>query len=143
MGRVGTAAYDTFSERFPGRVLGVDLDATVVETHAALGRNVVAGDATNPDFWSRAESLSNHLDWVLLTMPTHHANLAAAHRLRERGFTGRIAATTKYPDEAEELERAGVDLAFNIYAEAGAGFANSLQRKLHEDGLPGASATTS
>jgi predicted Kef-type K+ transport protein len=132
MGRVGSAAYDTFAERFPGRVLGVDLDSSAVEAHVARGRNVIHGDATNPDFWSRVDSLASHLDWVLLTMPAHHANLAAAHRLREQGFAGKIAATTKYPDEAEELERAGVDLAFNIYAEAGAGFANSLQRHLGE-----------
>ncbi|MEJ2576798.1 MAG: cation:proton antiporter [Gammaproteobacteria bacterium] len=130
MGRVGTAAYDTVAQQFPHRVLGVDIDTAAVEKHLNAGRQVVTGDATNPDFWSRAEGLAGHLDWVLLTMPAHHANLAAAQRLRERGFAGKIAATTKYPDEAEELERAGVDLTFNIYAEAGLGFANSLQQHL-------------
>jgi hypothetical protein len=129
MGRVGTAAYDAVAQDYPGRVLGVDLDEQVVQRHRAAGRNIVQGDATNPDFWSRAEGFASQLDWVLLTMPSHQANLAAAARLRDQGFSGHIAATTKYPDEAQELQRHGVEFAFNIYAEAGAGFASDVRQR--------------
>jgi len=86
------------------------------------------GDGTNPDFWSRVTQGTRDVDWVIATLPSHQANLMVVERLREAGFEGRIAATAKYPDEAEELEKVGVEFAFNIYAEAGTGFANDLQR---------------
>lgn len=66
-------------------------------------------------------------------MHNHQANKAAALRLRELGFTGCIAATTQYPDEAAELEKLGVDFAFDIYSEAGIGFANDLRRRIVPD----------
>ncbi|MDH3665066.1 MAG: cation:proton antiporter, partial [Alphaproteobacteria bacterium] len=131
MGRVGSAVYDAIMQESPDRVLGVDQDEANVQDHLRTGRNVVVGDGTNPDFWSRSPNLSRQLKWVVLTMPSHPANLAAAAQLRELGFAGRIAATTKYPDQAAELEDLGVELAFNIYAEAGAGFANDLRLRFH------------
>jgi Trk K+ transport system NAD-binding subunit len=109
----------------------VDQDEANVQDHLRTGRNVVVGDGTNPDFWSRAPSLTRQLKWVILTMPSHPANLAAAAQLRELGFAGRIAATTKYPDQAAELQDLGVEFAFNIYSEAGAGFANDLRLRFH------------
>ena len=42
------------------------------------------------------------------------------------GYQGSIAATTKYHDEEEELKALGVESTFNIYTEAGLGFANEL-----------------
>ena len=129
MGRVGSAVYDAVAQEFPDRVLGVDMDELKVSNHRSEGRKAVLGDGTNPDFWSRAPGLAHRLQWVLLALPSHRANLAVAERLRELGFKGRIAATTKYPDEAAELERLGVEFAFNIYAEAGTGFANDLRRR--------------
>lgn len=127
IGRIGTAVYDAVVQDYPGKVLGVDTDIHNVNRHCEAGRKIILGDGTNPDFWSRAHGLVHQLNWVLLTMPSHKANVAAAERLRELGYTGRIAATTRYPDEAAELERHGVEFAFNIYAEAGAGFANDLR----------------
>ena len=43
------------------------------------------------------------------------------------GYRGRIAATTKYRDEEDALKAIGVEHTFNIYTEAGLGFANELQ----------------
>ncbi len=57
----------------------------------------------------------------------HRANVNAALRLKEMGYSGRIAATTKYREEEEALKAVGVEHAFNIYTEAGLGFANELQ----------------
>ena len=37
-----------------------------------------------------------------------------------------LAAVAKYPDEVVALQEAGVDSAFNLYAEAGAGFAEDV-----------------
>jgi len=92
----------------------------------------VVGDATDPEFWSRGVGLIERLQWVLLTMSAHEANVAAVNRLRERGFTGRIAATSSYPDEARELRDLGVEFAFDVFAEAGAGFASDLASRLDD-----------
>lgn len=137
MGRMGSRAYEAVAEDFRGRVLGVDVDRDIVQAQGAQGRRAVVGDATDPDFWSRAHGLVERLQWVLLTMSSHEANVAAVKRLRERGFQGRIAATSLYPDDAEQLKELGVDFAFDVYAEAGSGFAVDLRRKIRDDGGDG------
>jgi hypothetical protein len=53
--------------------------------------------------------------------------MAAAERLQQMGYNGKIAATSKFPDEEQALKDIGVDLAFNIYTEAGLGFASGLK----------------
>ena len=129
MGRVGSAVYDSVVKDHPGLVLGVEGDTQKVGHHQQLGRNVARGDATNPDFWIRAPGLVEQLQWVILTLPNHSANLAVVERLREIGFKGHIASTSKFPEEQAELEKLGVEFAFNIYAEAGKGFADDLRQR--------------
>lgn len=126
MGRMGSAAYVAMEPDYPGDLVGVEVDQEKASQHSAAGKNVVCGDATNPDFWTRAPELLDGLEWVLLTLPSHHANLNAALRLKDMGYQGRIAATTQFHDEENDLKAAGVDHTFNIYAEAGLGFANEL-----------------
>jgi predicted Kef-type K+ transport protein len=127
MGRMGTAAYNAMAPDYEGTLVGVEIDQDKATRHSESGLNVVSGDATNPDFWTRAPDLLDGLEWVLLTLPTHKANMDATLRLKEMGYPGRIAATTKYRDEEDELKDIGVAHTFNIYAEAGLGFANELQ----------------
>ena len=49
-----------------------------------------------------------------------------------RNFPGRIAAIARFDDEVEALKKAGVDAAFNVYGEAGAGFAEHISREMDE-----------
>ena len=128
MGRMGTAAYSVMVNDFPDQIAGVEVDREKTKDHQNLGRRVFSGDATNPDFWTRAKGLMDNLEWVMLTLPSHAANMVAAERLKQMGYNGRIAATSKFPDEEQELKDIGVDLAFNIYYEAGLGFANDLRQ---------------
>ena len=128
MGRVGSSVYDSLSNDYPDLVMGVELENERVQMHTEKGRKVVHGDATNPDFWTRAPDLAEQLEWVVLAMPKHRANVAAVKILQSSGFKGRIASTTRYPEDAEELEKLGVEFAFDIYAEAGIGFADDLRR---------------
>ena len=128
MGRVGTGVYDAMNELMPGSVIGVDYDHIVAQRHRKHGRNVVSGNATNPEFWDRVE-MSRHVEHVLLVMPKHSAQVATIEQIRKHGFKGKIAATAKYPDELEILKQLGVDAAFNIYAEVGAGFASLTSEK--------------
>lgn len=128
MGRVGSSIYDALEEDYPGQVLGVDTDEIRVDRHQHQGRQVIAGDGTNADFWSRLPSLSA-MQWIVLALPSHRANLSVAQRLREQGFNGRVAATTRYPDEAESLRLEGVEFAFDIHSEAGKGFVDDLRQR--------------
>jgi len=127
MGRMGTAAYNAIESDYQGHLVGVELEQEKAAQHSAAGRNVVSGDATNPDFWTRAPELLDSLEWVLLTLPTQKANMDAALRLKEMEFRGRIAATAKFRDEEDALKAIGVEHTFNIYTEAGLGFAKEIQ----------------
>ena len=127
MGRMGSAAYDAMKANFSSHIVGVEIDQDKVNRHRDSERYVVNGDATNPDFWVRAPDLIHGLKWVLLTLPTHKANMVAALQLKKMGFCGKIAATSAFKDEEEALKAIGVEHTFNIYTEAGLGFANELQ----------------
>lgn len=122
MGRVGTGVYDVMNAQMPGAVIGVDHDIVVVDQHQQDGRNVVVGNATNPEFWERV-NMSPEIEYVILVMPDHNAQVATIVQIRKHGFRGKIAATAKYPDELEKLKELNVDAAFNIYSEIGTGFA--------------------
>ena len=128
MGRVGTGVYDAMNDLMPGSVLGVDYDNFVVNEHREHGRNVVVGNAANPEFWDRV-NMSNKVEYALLVMPDHNAQVAAIKQTRNYGFKGKLAASAKYPDELEKLKELGVEAAFNIYAEVGTGFASLASSK--------------
>jgi hypothetical protein len=124
MGRVGTGAYDAMREHYQDKVLGVDSDAEVVQVHEKLNRNIILGDATDDDFWEKL--LPHKIRLVMLALPSHQENMLVVAQLTRCGFSGRIAATAKYDDQVEELKATGVHAAFNIYAEAGTGFAEHV-----------------
>ena len=130
MGRVGTGAYDAMRERFGDTVVGLDFDMEQVEKHQAEGRRVIRASAADPDFWDRFHLPQATVQLIMLALPSHQENLFAAHQLGARGYAGRVAAIAKYADEVSALEQAGVHAAFNLYAEAGAGFANDVCAQL-------------
>jgi predicted Kef-type K+ transport protein len=123
MGRVGTGAYDAMGHLTSEAVVGVDLDPDKVKTQRQAGRNVIHGSAVDPDFWSRLSIDHRHVRLVLLAMPLLTENLLAVRQLHNSGYTGPVGAIAKYADDVETLREAGVTLVFNLYAEAGAGFA--------------------
>jgi predicted Kef-type K+ transport protein len=125
MGRVGAGAYDKMQELHGDTVVGIDFDAELIQKHQQLGRKAVHGDPSDADFWDKMEH--NHcINLVMLALPNLQANLDALNELREASFTGRIAATARFPDEEEQLRQSGATVVFNIYTEAGAGFANHI-----------------
>ncbi len=128
MGRVGTATYETLRKKFGDIVLGVDNDPVVIEKHRERNRNVIMGDGTDVEFWENLHT--DKVKLILLDMPKPEENLFAFEQLAKHGFTGKIAATAKYDDQVEMLKEAGVDAAYNIYGEAGAGFANHVCEQL-------------
>ena len=125
MGRVGAGAYDKMAELRGDVVVGVDFNAERVRKHRQAGRNVMRGDPSDADFWELVERVPS-IELVMLALPTLSANLDALEQLREIGFKGNIAATAQYPDEEAKLRDAGATAVFNIYAEAGTGFAGHV-----------------
>ncbi|MES2440544.1 MAG: cation:proton antiporter family protein [Verrucomicrobiota bacterium] len=125
MGRVGLVAYKSLQARFPGRVIGFDRDPVAVQIHQEADRNVLLADATDSDFWERVKVREN-IDLVVLAMPKHGANVHAARTLKRHDFEGVVTATGKFDDEVRELRELGLDTAFNLYNEAGAGFADHV-----------------
>ncbi|MDE2758220.1 MAG: NAD-binding protein, partial [Acidobacteriota bacterium] len=125
MGRVGTGAYEAMQLRRGETVVGVDIDPRTVENHQSAGLKVLLGDPSDADFWDRIRG-TNTIELVMLALPNLSASLAVLNQIRAASFRGRVAATARFHDEIEPLERAGASVVFNVYEKAGAGFAALL-----------------
>lgn len=126
MGRVGSGAYDKMRELHGETVVGIDFDAEAVNRHQAMGRKALHGDPSDADFWDKIER-DHGIELVMLALPNLRANLDALEQLRGISFSGRIAAIAKFPDEVKILQQSGATAVFNIYTEAGAGFADHVE----------------
>ncbi|HHO59879.1 MAG TPA: potassium transporter Kef [Thiotrichales bacterium] len=124
MGRVGTGVYDTLLKKYGENLLGIDYDQAIVNQHTQAGRSVILGDATDYDFRERLRPDAVKL--IMLDMPNVKEALAAVEMIERTGYQGQVAAAVKHNDCIPVLEAAGVDAVFNIYAEAGSGFANHV-----------------
>ncbi|MCJ8216187.1 cation:proton antiporter family protein [Aeromonas veronii] len=129
MGRIGQGAYFELENKYGNVILGVENDSEKLPTLRAQGMNVIEGDATDTDFWDKV-LLSNQVNLVLLAMPHHSGNLYAIEKLRSHGFNGKIAAIVRFEDDIASLREQGVDAVFNVYNEAGSGFARHVIRRL-------------
>ncbi|WED20985.1 cation:proton antiporter [Vibrio sp. JC009] len=132
MGRIGSGAYDEIRERYGDICLGVEVHKEGARQHSEEGRNVLCEDATDPDFWERILD-TGRVKLVLLAMPHHQGNQLALNMLTNKGFKGQIAAIAEYPDQIDALYEQGIDAAFNIYREAGSGFARHVFEQLDTD----------
>jgi len=128
MGRVGSGAYTAMRETYGSKVLGIDADTHQIERHKKLGDNVLLGDAEDIDFWDGVDVTKIKL--IMLAMPNHGDVLKTVRRLKSLHYNGIISAIAKHEDDRLELKAAGVDAAFNFYAEAGAGFAEHVRQKI-------------
>lgn len=124
MGRVGTTTYDFMASKFGRHVIGLDDNYSIVLEHKRARRNVIIGDATDSGFWENLEPGDVYL--VVLTMNNHIVNKNAVVRLKKGNFNGKIAAVAHYEDEKKELLELGVDSVFDLYEEAGIGFAEHV-----------------
>jgi hypothetical protein len=59
-------------------------------------------------------------------MTKHQANLLAIQEIKNAGFQCPVTAIARFEDERLELEKAGVTAAYNIFSEAGAGYADHV-----------------
>ncbi|MDN3610732.1 cation:proton antiporter [Vibrio ostreicida] len=129
MGRIGTGAYDELLCHYGNVCLGIEIKEDAALEHQSEHRNVIQGDATDPDFWERILDTAQ-VKLVLLAMPHHQGNQTALEQLKKKGFKGQIAAIADYPDQLENLLESGADAAFSLYCEAGSGFARNVCKQL-------------
>jgi len=126
MGGVGTSAYDEMRHRYGDIVIGVDFNTEKVEEHQKKGRRVFFGDASDSDFWKRVEPSKSLVCLVMLALPDPRTNIFSIKQLKERGYSGQITASVRYEDEMQLLKNAGIDAVYNLYEEAGVGFADHV-----------------
>jgi len=124
MGRVGTGAYDTLKAQYGDWLVGIDVDPDTVSRHKAAGRHVILADATDDEFWERTGR--GNVSVVLLALSGHEQNLGVTRGIRSRHTAGHIFAVVQYPEDAATLKAAGVENTWNLYAEAGNGFAEEV-----------------
>ena len=138
MGRLGTGAYDYLQSTYADEVLGFEENEPKVREHMRQGRNVLLGDASDLDLWQR---LPQHkIRKIILALSNHRETVRVTEMLRACGYTGVIAAVAKFDDHLHELKAMGV-IAFNFYAEAGAGFAEHVVNHLAQDKIQELPAT--
>jgi len=125
MGRVGSAVFADLYQHEGNIVVGIDRDHKVVQGHRDKNHLVFQGDSTDLDYWSRKKT-GEQLEMVLLTFPDHQANLVTARLIRQHGIKAKLASIATYEDQEQDLLDAGVDEVFNLYSEAGIGFAEHV-----------------
>ncbi|MEP5764050.1 MAG: cation:proton antiporter family protein [Halieaceae bacterium] len=125
MGNIGRGAYAAMQERHGDCVLGVDDNDSKLEQCRDCGHRVVAADASDPLFWSYVDL--GQIEQVMLALTNHRENMLVGALLREIGYSGLITAIIRFSDEEEELRTYDIS-SFNMYAEAGSGFANHADR---------------
>ena len=123
MGRVGAGAYDEILARSGAAIVGVDRSEEVIATHVSHGRNVIRGDALDRDFWER-QRFRDDVELIVVAMDSHRSNLLCVERAKEFLPGAPVAAIATYPDQVLELRNAGVDVARDLYEEAGQGLAD-------------------
>jgi predicted Kef-type K+ transport protein len=130
MGRTGSEVYRVMSEKFKKSVLGVDINLDVINKQLSLGNNVIQGDVTDLRFWQRV-NLSEKPPLAILATPSHAAHMRVIEQLNKIHCSIKVAVIGRYDDELEELTNAGADVVFNLYEEAGFGFANHTFNQIY------------
>ncbi|MDG1461786.1 MAG: cation:proton antiporter [Luminiphilus sp.] len=120
MGRVGTGAYEALAPRLGETLLGVETSPDKVTGHQQEHRRVICADASDPDFWVRINL--KEVEIIMLALTNHSENIMVAELIRSMGYSGNIASVVRHEEHSEQLRSLGIS-AFNLYAQAGAGFA--------------------
>jgi hypothetical protein len=124
MGRVGRSAYDTLKDQYGDLLLGIDIDPDTVAQHVAAGRNIICADVTDDEFWVRMGE--GKISVALLALPELEQNLGVTTGIRSHHAVEHIFTVVHYPEDVAALKAAGVETTWNLYAEAGKGFAEEV-----------------
>jgi len=127
MGRVGLGAYSFLKENYSDSIVGIEENDDKASIHQANGINCNHGDASDQAFWMH--SGLNRCKKIFVCLSNHRENLYVVDLAKESGFNGVLAVVSRFPDEERELQQLGC-IAFNLYAEAGHGFAEHVMNQI-------------
>lgn len=134
MGTIGTGAYDRLCQQHKQLVVGIDVNVYKVLKHKKAHRHVVLGDPSDADFWDRVRKM-HRLKLVVLTLPNFTTTIKVVRMMKEMGYKDRLVSIAKFQVDIEALQEAGVDMAANIFTEAGAGFASHIMENNLTDNI--------
>nr|WP_320119731.1 cation:proton antiporter family protein [uncultured Marinifilum sp.] len=128
MGKLGVSVYDQLKKIHGQKVLGLDYNFDTVQKLKKEGKNIQQDDAADGEFWESIFLKSNYkqVKLIMLCMNDHQSNIFAVKQLQSTKYKGRIAAIARFEDERRQLEKMKVDAVYEIYTEAGYGFANHV-----------------
>ncbi len=132
MGRVGVGAYKYLIDECDGTVTGVEEDSAKIKRLRKKGIKVVYGDASDLDFWHHVQL--DRIQLILVNLSKHSENKAVCELLQQLGYRGQLAAIARHRDQLKELTAMGC-IAFNLYDEAGFGFAEHVYQAISEQPL--------
>jgi predicted Kef-type K+ transport protein len=132
MGRVGSEVYKVMTGKLGEVVLGIDDEKEKIDRNLSAGRNVILGDVTDSDFWERV-CPSQKVRLVILAISNHFTQMEVIEQLKRNHNDKIIAALCTFEDEHKKLKEAGVHIVFNLYSEAGIGYAEHVYQSLRSE----------
>lgn len=129
MGRLGSSIYDTLSAETDKTIIGIDYNSEVIEKHLAEGRKVIFGGAGDLEFWQRIPDVSS-IKLAVLAMANHPTHLKVVELLNIIEPQINIAGLSRYEDEINDFKIAGIKTVYNLYNEAGRGYAMHILEEL-------------
>ena len=128
MGRVGLGAYQSLSEKLGANIIGVDEKQDRVDSYQEQGINCIRGDASDYEFWTDTNLVKS--DKIFVCLSNHRENMYIVNLAKQLGYKNVLAVVSRFPDEQAQLQESGC-IAFNLYAEAGHGFAEHVLDELN------------
>ncbi len=128
MGRVGRGAYSYLADSCGEKLVGVEELTEKYQQLKAEGLNVVHGDANDMEFWEEVNL--DKIELILVSLTNHSENIDVCNLLDDLKYKGKTAVIARFPDELNELSERGC-IAFNLYGEAGHGFAEHVINSLN------------
>ena len=129
MGRIGLGVYQYLYDLYPDDVISADANLDKVRQHNTNGIRCVHGDATDSEFLMHAHLQQR--DLVFISLSNHSENMEVVELLKKLDYTGDIAVVARFNDEERELREQGC-ITFNVYAEAGHGFAEDVLQQIRD-----------
>lgn len=122
LGRLGTAIATRLHEKGVN-VLGLDFNPSVIKQLNSIGLDAVYGDVTDAEFLQ--ELSLRHAQWVVSTIPYHHAGISyesmtktILQSVASAGFVGNIAVVSQSKNETETLKNLGINLVMEPFQDA-------------------------
>lgn len=120
-------AYITLEKKYNGQVVGIDEKNYRVKQHIQNGINCICGDANDYEFWNQSNLIE--CDKIFVCLSNHKENMYIVKLAQEMGYNNVLAVVSQFADEQKELEDNGC-ITFNLFAEAGSGFAEHVLTEL-------------